>query len=150
VVIQQNSRKLLMMDILMSETCRAHKKWNKIASDIKLVFYSSPITMMHGPINIRLSNAIPLLSRFKLQFHPRSNFASWIFPWWFPFKSRVLSCSFPHVPNSTIEEFCCISEYSTFTKCFRRDRMPSNFNTRIIGFFNVKHRLSVYNRSRCK
>ena len=25
----------------MSETCWAHKKWNKIASDIKLVFYSS-------------------------------------------------------------------------------------------------------------
>ena len=25
VVIQQHSRKLLMMDILMSETCRAHK-----------------------------------------------------------------------------------------------------------------------------
>ena len=54
VVIQQNSRKLLMMDILMSKTCWAHKKWNKIASDIKLVFYSSTITMMHGPINIRL------------------------------------------------------------------------------------------------
>jgi len=53
VVIQQNSRKLLMMDILMSETCWAHKKWNKIASDIKLVFYSSTLTMMHGPINIR-------------------------------------------------------------------------------------------------
>ena len=30
-----------MMDILMSETCWAHKKWNKIASDIKLVFHSS-------------------------------------------------------------------------------------------------------------
>ena len=41
VVIQQNIRKLLMMDILISETCWAHKKWNKIASDIKLVFYSS-------------------------------------------------------------------------------------------------------------
>jgi len=43
VVIQQHSRKLVMMDILMSETCWAHKKWNKIASDIKLVFYSSII-----------------------------------------------------------------------------------------------------------
>ena len=53
VIIQQNSRKLLKMDILMSEICWAHKKWNKIASDIKLVFYSSTITMMHGPINIR-------------------------------------------------------------------------------------------------
>ena len=41
VVIQQNSRKFLMMDILMSETCTAHKTWNKITSDIKLVFYSS-------------------------------------------------------------------------------------------------------------
>ena len=30
VVIHQHSRKLLMMDILMSETCWAHKKWNKI------------------------------------------------------------------------------------------------------------------------
>jgi len=41
VIIQQHTRKFLMMDILMSETCWAHKKWNKIASDIKLVFYSS-------------------------------------------------------------------------------------------------------------
>jgi len=38
VIIQQNSRKLLMLDILMSENYWAHKKWNKIASDIKLVF----------------------------------------------------------------------------------------------------------------
>ena len=58
VVIQQHSRKLLMIDILMSETCWAHKKWIKIASDIKLVFYSSTIKMMHGPINIRLSHAV--------------------------------------------------------------------------------------------
>ena len=43
VVIQQNSCKLPMMDILMSETCWAHKKWNKIASGIKLVFYSSTV-----------------------------------------------------------------------------------------------------------
>jgi len=49
---QQQSRKLLMMDILMSEICWAHKKWNKIPSDIKLVLYSATITMMHGPINI--------------------------------------------------------------------------------------------------
>ena len=43
------------LDILMSETCWAHKKWNKIASDIMLVFYSSAIKMMHGPINISKS-----------------------------------------------------------------------------------------------
>ena len=33
-----------MMDILMSETCWTHKKWNKIANDIKSVFYSSRTT----------------------------------------------------------------------------------------------------------
>ena len=41
VVIQQHSHKLLMMDILISETWWVHKKWNKIASDIKLGFHSS-------------------------------------------------------------------------------------------------------------
>ena len=41
---------------LMSETCWAHNKWNKIASDIKLVFHSSTIAMMHGPINISVSD----------------------------------------------------------------------------------------------
>jgi len=55
VVIQQHSRKLLMMDILMPETCWAHKKWNKIASDVKLVFYSSTIKMTHVQINIKFS-----------------------------------------------------------------------------------------------
>ena len=43
VVIQRNSRKLLMMDILMSETFWARKKWNKIASYITFTFYSSTI-----------------------------------------------------------------------------------------------------------
>jgi len=41
VVIQQQSRKLLMMGIVMSKTCWAHKKLNKIASESKFVFYSS-------------------------------------------------------------------------------------------------------------
>ena len=45
--------RLLKMDILMSETCWAHNNWNKITRDIKLVFHSSTIAMMHGPINIR-------------------------------------------------------------------------------------------------
>jgi len=58
MVIQQQSHKFLMMDILMSETCWAHKKWNKIASDIKLAFYSSTITMRYGPINIRFKNCV--------------------------------------------------------------------------------------------
>ena len=57
MVIQQQSRKLLMMDILMSETCWSHKKWNKIASDIKLVFYSSTGLSYVWDINIRLSSS---------------------------------------------------------------------------------------------
>ena len=52
VVIQQHSHKLLMIDILMSETCWVHKKWNKIASDIKLVFYSSAILQIVQLYNI--------------------------------------------------------------------------------------------------
>ena len=43
VVIHQHSRRLLKMDILMSETCWAHNKWNKIACDIKLGFHSSTV-----------------------------------------------------------------------------------------------------------
>ena len=50
---QHHSRKLMMMGIVMPETCRAHKKYNKIISGIYFVFYSSVITKMHGPINIR-------------------------------------------------------------------------------------------------
>jgi len=67
VVIQQNSHKFLMIDILKSETCWAHKKWNKIASDIKLVFHSSTITMMHGPINISVQLFhVPKVKSFSL------------------------------------------------------------------------------------
>jgi len=62
VVIQQNSCKLLTMDILMSGTCCAHKKWNKIASDIKLVFYSSTINALCVHKSRVLPNNITLCS----------------------------------------------------------------------------------------
>ena len=61
VVIHQHSRKLLKMDILMSETCWTHKKWNKIASDIKLVFYSSTVSY-------DVSNPCPLTSHLLISF----------------------------------------------------------------------------------
>ena len=51
----------------MSETCWAHKKWNKIASDIKLVFHSSTITMSHDPINIRFKRLKYLYKRKSLE-----------------------------------------------------------------------------------
>jgi len=41
VVIQQRRRRLMRMDVLMSETCWALKKWNKIPNDIKWVSYSA-------------------------------------------------------------------------------------------------------------
>ena len=41
------------MDILMFETCWANISEIKTISDIKLVFNSSTITMMHSPVNIR-------------------------------------------------------------------------------------------------
>ena len=80
VVIHQHSSKLLKMDILMSETCWARNKWNKIAIDIKLVFHSSTIAMMHSPINISIIHSlfnfylykvIPWLRTFVVGFSPR-------------------------------------------------------------------------------
>ena len=56
VIIKQNSCKLLMMDLLMSETCWAHKKWNKIASDIKLIFYSSKRLKVYSLVKVQSSN----------------------------------------------------------------------------------------------
>ena len=50
---QQHSRRLLKMDILMSETCWAHKKWNKVASDIKLVVHSSTICTCNAVFSAR-------------------------------------------------------------------------------------------------
>jgi len=91
MVIQQNSRKLLMMDILMSETCWAHKKWNKISSDIKLVFYSSTITIMHDPINIRFNCFLCL---FVVTFHISIDLKNYIYIYIFFFilshQNRVL------------------------------------------------------------
>jgi len=42
------------MDILMSETCWANKKWNKNSKWHQVGILFSTITMMHGPINISL------------------------------------------------------------------------------------------------
>ena len=60
VVIHQHSRKLLKMDVLMSETCWAHNKWNKIASGIKLVFHSSNSTKLTVNYNPPHPNYLPI------------------------------------------------------------------------------------------
>jgi len=43
------------MDVLMSETCWAHKKWNKTASDIKFVSYSSTILHVFNDVTEAVS-----------------------------------------------------------------------------------------------
>jgi len=50
-----------MMGIVMPETSWAYKKYNKIISGIYLVLYSSVITMMHGTINIKYYECVPVL-----------------------------------------------------------------------------------------
>jgi len=42
-----------MMGIVVAETRSAYEKYNIIIRGIYLVFYSSVITMMHGPTNIK-------------------------------------------------------------------------------------------------
>ena len=49
----------------------AYKEWNKIESYIKLVFYSSTITMMHCPINIRLQHLIIVVWFFLISTTPK-------------------------------------------------------------------------------
>ena len=56
VAIQQHSHKLLMMAILMFETCWPRNKWNKIASYIKLVFHSSTMFVYIQPLSVTKDN----------------------------------------------------------------------------------------------
>jgi len=69
--VQRISRKLLMMDILMSETCWSHKKWNKIASDIKLVLYSSTFLS-----SFYCTNLSPLNSSFETRYNSEPSIIS--------------------------------------------------------------------------
>ena len=64
------------MDILMFETCWANISEIKTTSDIKFVFNSSTIRMMHGPINIRwvpistpVFNNCTKIRKTKMTFH---------------------------------------------------------------------------------
>ena len=50
---QHYSRELLMMGIVVPETCWTCKMHNKTMSDIYLAFHSSVITMMHGRTNFK-------------------------------------------------------------------------------------------------
>ena len=66
VVIQQNSRKRLMMEILMSEIRWAHKKWNKIASDNKLAFILQLLYLVGFIIRIYHNAGAPECQIFKI------------------------------------------------------------------------------------
>jgi len=90
VVIQQHSRNLLMMVILMSETCWAHKKWNKIASDIKLVFYSSTRRM-----SVVIYHCLGAMRRC----HLRGSSSPSLFWYAWPLNTRPLGCLETSVNN---------------------------------------------------
>ena len=84
VVIHQHSRKLLKMDILMPETCWAHNTWNKIASDIKLVFHSSTYLLLNKEVSavgfyiMSVSQALHVACWTSVC-HPFNNFAfTWV------------------------------------------------------------------------
>ena len=71
-----------MMGLIMPETCWTYKKYNKIISGIWLVFYSSVITMMHGPTHIKLNRLVCSVGfqeiskkncKIKLQYSMRSS-----------------------------------------------------------------------------
>ena len=89
VVIHQHSRKLLKMDILMSETCWAHNKWNKIARDIKLVFHSSKIRNIQHTVG-RLPHT--QLQDIICQFYFQKN--ADVFPWMYLVWSFITHSSF--------------------------------------------------------
>jgi len=78
VVIQQNRRKPLMMDILMSATCWAHKKWNKNGKWLQVGLLFSAITMMHGPINISFifvqNICLSIVNRYTIPNYIRTGF----------------------------------------------------------------------------
>ena len=102
----------------MSETCWARNKWNKIASDIKLVFHSSTIAMMHGPINFRL---VWTCSHFRPQIwapticlcdRARYNKSSEGLPTW-KYELRSLNWQKWDLDNIT----CKCSVLRTFNKC---------------------------------
>ena len=64
IVVQQHSRKLLKMSILMPETCLVSKKKNKYSKWHLLGFLFFNYHKTHGPINIKEYN---ILNLFKLQ-----------------------------------------------------------------------------------
>ena len=105
VVIHPHSRKLLKMDILMSETCWAHIKWNKIASNIRVVFHSSTLIMMHGPINIRSTLSI-LGSNLSLRGERQS--ARW------PSHDTALTCL---PPTKNLWSYTSCPPYAFITPC---------------------------------
>ena len=87
-----------MMDILMSETCWAHKRWNKIASDIKLVFHSSAV---YANFETALQNAVttvwPGLEVKACRFHLGQS-------WWRKMHSLGLSKQYEE-KNSELSQF---------------------------------------------
>jgi len=81
-------------DILMSETCWAHKKWNKIASDIKLVFFSSAkrIYSLHSLFYTRWKHICYDVILFKIRFTQSVMYNELYLRYLCKYISRLLIC----------------------------------------------------------
>ena len=69
VIVQQHSRKILKMGILMSETCWVSKKKNKNSKWHLLVFLFFSYHKMHGPKNIRSKIVASSWLKLKLKLY---------------------------------------------------------------------------------
>jgi len=105
VVINQHSRKLLKMDILMSETCWAHNKWNKIARFIQLVFHSSTITV---PLSAKKQKSCTMLLWRTVQRDTRSSRRCW--PWWRTRMIKELNRKYKNVTLGSIVTYLRLCE----------------------------------------
>jgi len=103
---QHHSREFLMMGIVMPETFWAHKKWNKIASNIKLVF------LFFSYHNDARSNKHRILNSHSLSIS-FSSILSTLLPPFYP-SSQVYRLPYP---VSTFIFFSCFAQ--TFQLCVR-------------------------------
>jgi len=102
VVIQQNSRKLLMLDILMSETCWAHKNWKKLQVTSSWSFilqlctniFEEPAITLFTPLRLKTAG---LAIRMVLIYQIAHSHPARLWCWFQPqrsLRSQVLTMTF--------------------------------------------------------
>ena len=103
VVIHQHNRRLLKKDILMSETCWARNKWNKIASDIKLAYYVLNTRQYQTKVRIIITVYIDSQTSYTEGTHCMANASqNFITSSILFFISLYLSCTLPIISFATV------------------------------------------------